>query len=570
MKRSTKTSLLMSVVAMLLSVSMLMGSTFAWFTDSVTATNNVIVSGNLDVELYYQNDVTGNTWKPVDSNSNIFKADTLWEPGHVEVIELKVVNAGTLALKYQLGINIVNEIGSTNVEGAPFKLSDFIKFGIVEGDTDFNRAEAVAAVESTAKLLKDAYTSDIIDLLPLNSANTDNNDIVTVVVYMPESVGNEANYRGSSVPTINLGINLLATQYTYEKDSFDEKYDKDANVVATVASLDEFTEALSFAKDGDTIALANDITDTDGLLLTDRVLTIDLNGKTLTVSEGSSINNRNLKINGSSNVTIKNGTLVAGGNMTSGSYGAIRTEGTANVTLDNVKLYNYRGNGFNVKALGNSTVTINDSEIYSQYGGGVEAAGGTIELNNVTINQQGVYSAADWNSVPIGVNGGGTVIVNSGNYYASTIATDANAPEGNWVAYVMSSGGNLIINGGNFEAVVSNTAAASNACGIICADRAAVVEINGGNFTSNGAILDMRNNPGTAPNPVATLKGGSFSADPRVSGLYSSNLIKVAEGYVVNENTADGTWSVDRDYSPVASTGDKVANGAALGNSTLR
>ena len=252
---------------------------------------------------------------------------------------------------------------------------------------------------------------------------------------------------------------------------------------------------------------------------------------------------------GESVVTIKNGTLIANGELTSGAYGTVRTEGTANVTLEDVKLYSYRGYGLNVKANSGTTITINDSEIYSQYSGGVEAAGGTIELNDVTIDQKGVYSNAAWCSVAIGVNGGGKVTVNSGNYSASTISTDSNAAQGTWVAYVMSSGGTLEINGGTFNGTVAETAAAANACGIICADRAAVVTINGGTFESNGAILDMRNNDGSLPNPIATLAGGSFSADPRVSGLYSSNLISVADGCEVVENK-DGTWTVK--IQPVA------------------
>ena len=116
----------------------------------------------------------------------------------------------------------------------------------------------------------------------------------------------------------------------------------------------------------------------------------------------------------------------------------------------------------------------------------------------------------------------------------------------------MSSGGTLDIKDGTFDGVVAETAAAANACGLICADRAAVVEIHGGTFNSNGAILDMRNNVGTQPNPKATLLGGTFSADPRVSGLYSSNLITVAEGYIVEEK--DGVYTVIKPVAKVGAT----------------
>ena len=235
--------------------------------------------------------------------------------------------------------------------------------------------------------------------------------------------------------------------------------------------------------------------------------------------------------------------MIAAGELTSGAYGTVRADGEAVVNLETVKLYSYRGYGLNVKANTGTKVNIKDSEIYSLYSGGVEAAGGEIELTNVEIEQRGVYSGAAWCSVAIGVNGGGKVTVNSGDYYAAAIETDSNAAQATWVAYVMSSGGTLDIKGGTFTGVVAETASAANACGLICADRAAVVNIHDGIFNSNGAILDMRNNVGTQPNPVATLDGGNFSADPRVSGLYSSNLIKVAEGKEVVEG-ADGRWTI--------------------------
>ena len=324
-----------------------------------------------------------------------------------------------------------------------------------------------------------------------------------------------------------VGENIVPKVYTVEAGS--EKYES-------------IQDAVDAAEAGATITFLTDITQVDGVLITDKNLTIDLNKYTFTVSEGANTNNRNFKVNGASEVTIKNGTMVAYGKITSGAYGTVRTEDSANVILNEVTSYSYRGYGLNVKACTGTKITINDSEIYAQYSGGVEAAGGEIELNNVKIVQNGVDSSGAWCSVAIGVNGGGKVTVNSGEYSAAAISTDSNAAQGTWVAYVMSSGGTLEINEGTFNGTVAETANASNACGLICADRAAVVNIKGGTFNSNGAILDMRNNVGTQPNPVANLSGGTFSADPRVSGLYSSNLISVAEGYEVYQE--DDLWKV--------------------------
>ena len=128
-KRSTKRALLTSALSLLLCVSMLIGSTFAWFTDSVSSDKNTIVAGNLDIELKYSKVVNGvrTGWELVEGEDEIFDPNALWEPGRVEVAYLKVSNLGSLALKYQLAVNIVEELPGVNVAGEEFKLSDYLK-----------------------------------------------------------------------------------------------------------------------------------------------------------------------------------------------------------------------------------------------------------------------------------------------------------------------------------------------------------------------------------------------------------------------------------------------------------
>ncbi|MBP3497850.1 MAG: hypothetical protein J6K33_08465, partial [Alistipes sp.] len=211
-QKSTKRALLLSALSLLMCVSMLIGSTFAWFTDSVTSGNNKIVAGNLDIELEYYN---GSAWKTVNNATDLFTGE-LWEPGHTEVVYLKMSNLGSLALKYQLGINIVSETSGTNVYGNTFKLSDYIYMGVVEnvnGETgayamdDTGRAQAIAEATNAA-IISTGYTKT-------GSMVKDANALyLAVVVYMPNSVENEANYKpGTTPPEINLGINLVATQF---------------------------------------------------------------------------------------------------------------------------------------------------------------------------------------------------------------------------------------------------------------------------------------------------------------------------------------------------------------------
>ena len=220
-KKSTKRALLSSVLSLVLCMAMLIGTTFAWFTDSVSSKNNIIKSGNLDVEMEYYD---GDSWEKVTADTNVFEENTLWEPGHTEVVYLKVSNLGSLALKYNLGINIVNEIESINVAGEALRLSDHIEFGAIEGvETPYADRAAARAAVTEAKTLSAGYTK-----AGSIEAGADA-DYVALVVYMPETVGNEANYRtGEVAPEITLGLNLMATQYTSESDSFNNQYDANA------------------------------------------------------------------------------------------------------------------------------------------------------------------------------------------------------------------------------------------------------------------------------------------------------------------------------------------------------
>ena len=241
--KTTKRALFSSVVALILCFSMLVGTTFAWFTDEVTSANNVIVAGNLDIVLEYWD---GDSWEDVQGKSDIL-TNSLWEPGVTEVAYLRVAYAGSLALKYQLGINIVSETEGTRVnketgDDEQFKLSDYIQFGVVEGiavdattkaPAIYATREAAVAAVAVAKKLNEGYTkaSSMISAQELYLA---------LVVWMPTTIGNEANYKtGTEAPEINLGIKVAATQVTNESDSFGSDYDDGAFIPVAPESVPE-------------------------------------------------------------------------------------------------------------------------------------------------------------------------------------------------------------------------------------------------------------------------------------------------------------------------------------------
>ena len=289
-KRATKRALLTSVMALVMCVVMLVGTTFAWFTDTASTGVNKIQAGNLDVELEYKNTPTSD-FAEANENTPVFKDGARWEPGHVEYVVLKISNAGNLALKYKLGINIASETGSTNVLGNEFKLSDYIRFAVLDDDkSSLGRDDLVAAAEKVgSKLINEGYSKE-------NNLNKTNDaDIVTLVVWMPKSVGNEANYKvaeGITAPSIDLGINVVATQLTYEKDSIDDQYDKDAEYPISVTTGDELQAIVSNATAPVNIVLTNSITTNNFVIPEDKDVTLDLNGRTVTNAGSHTILNK--------------------------------------------------------------------------------------------------------------------------------------------------------------------------------------------------------------------------------------------------------------------------------------
>lgn len=226
----TKRALLTSVLALVLSLAMLAGSTFAWFTDTASTGVNRIVSGNLDVGLQYWGvgEDGKKTWLTAENSEDLFDKNALWEPGYTQIIYLRVANNGNLALTYAMQITPVRETVGVNVDGEEFKLSDYIKFGW----TTFT----VNGVGAPVALDREAAQTGVGDGAQLGTTlhrqaaepmAADAKELVALVAWMPEDVGNEANY-STVQPTIELSLKVLATQAAVESDSFDKTYDKDA------------------------------------------------------------------------------------------------------------------------------------------------------------------------------------------------------------------------------------------------------------------------------------------------------------------------------------------------------
>ena len=265
-RQETKRSLFLSVISLLLCFAMLIGNTFAWFTAVVKTEKNEIVVGNLDVEMEYSLDFED--WKTVNTTTKLFIEDALWQPGYSEVVYLKVKNAGDLSLRYQLSIKINEEQVAINKNDKIFKLSDYIQVGAVKDiEAGYSsNTDAILAVENDAIALSTFSKNGVIE-----AGGSD--QYFALVVYMPESVGNAANYRGDA-PTIDFGVSLYATQMegtikdisATELSNFtaNEVYflaGEESDVCFTVNAGEDITKVTLFNENDDIIGVMND----DGL-----------------------------------------------------------------------------------------------------------------------------------------------------------------------------------------------------------------------------------------------------------------------------------------------------------------
>ncbi len=321
-KNATAKALTVSVLSLVLCLSMLVGTTFAWFTDSATSSTNNILTGTLNVELEYSTDPSDETsWAAVQEDTKLFSAleadgetENFWEPGHTEVVYLRIRNAGTLALKYHFEVNVISETTFENVLGEQdCRLSDYLVFGQVVSDTATTyrtRDDAQLAAGTTLGLGN--YTKETAKLLPGTA------EYVTLVVYMPETIGNVANCKtGTQSPSIDFGITLVAAQTPYENDSLGDQYDKDALYPGTTAAtLEELKKAITDAKAGDVIVLTENIT-LDEPLTIDKDITIEGNGKAITGSG----THRGFEIQSGVTAVVKNVTITGIGS--GGSYSGV-------------------------------------------------------------------------------------------------------------------------------------------------------------------------------------------------------------------------------------------------------
>lgn len=183
------------------------GTSLAWFTDKSPVVKNIFQFGELDLVVSHR--LEDKTFEVVDAETKVFDDEALYEPGYVQVVYLRIENKGTLPFDYKTAVNVTDYTVATNVFGKKFNLQEYLRFGVVMAD----KIEDLEAMLADRALAKKKAT------LPLNSYTTDTDELganettyMALIVRMPEEVKNDANYRGSVIPKVELGLTVNAEQ----------------------------------------------------------------------------------------------------------------------------------------------------------------------------------------------------------------------------------------------------------------------------------------------------------------------------------------------------------------------
>ena len=458
--KSTKRALITSALAILMCAAMLIGATFAWFTDTASTGVNKIVSGNLKV------DIIG-----ADSDSHIEKlnftkaattdaeagAEILWEPGCRYLTEgFRIANKGNLALKWKAQVNT----GTTAANEGNFDLLDVIDFYLVTKAADGTETET-ALDEFTGNLKK-----------------TETSDVYYIKGVMQTTAGND--YQGLTLDGIS--ITVVATQDTVESDSFDNQYDKDAEYPILVTTGDELQAIVSNATAPVNIVLTNSITTNNFVIPEGKDVTLDLNGRTVTNAGSHTILNKghltltdssadksgqiiSLKgntaalRNGDNAVCVVEGGTISRDGANGNTWHVVENFGKMTFNGGKVVLKNGNGfaitNGWNYFDPGASTthavMEINALELDTDSSGIKNCRYGDLTVNDVTVTSTGYWALSNDYLGTVVINGG-TLTSNSFKAVSNGAAMTVNGGtfDGTQGFFVQSYATSTVLNGGTF------------------------------------------------------------------------------------------------------------------------
>ena len=186
------------------------GATLAWFSDTDTVRNEFQI-GLLKLDVSYKNDIV-TEYTPLEGSTEVFYDEALYEPGYTQVVYLKIENKGNVAFDYKLSVTVESANTVTGVLGNEIYLPNYLRFGAVFAESEDALKTAVADRLSARNQAKEQPLSTWSETSDYTFEANEAPHYAALIVYMPEEVGNAANYRGGTAPQIKLGIAVKAQQ----------------------------------------------------------------------------------------------------------------------------------------------------------------------------------------------------------------------------------------------------------------------------------------------------------------------------------------------------------------------
>ena len=569
--KSLKKAFICSVMSLVMCFSMLVGTTFAWFTDSVTNNVNQIVSGNLDVELHHTKNYNddASVYEVVASDTALFDelvwmhgADTygvtMWQPGVESTEGFKIENKGTLPLKYKFSINFANATATP----AGKTLADVLVIAVTDANGE------VDSFEGTSVLKNFVYEGTL--------EAGDTYEFTTNISWTQSANDNDYNVAGGL--KIDLGVKLLATQKNDAAEYVGDEYE---GLVDLVSTPEEFATAME--NNGtivltDNVALPDDFetmydATRDGTSYIGEGFTGVLDGNGYTLSNAPST-----LVGCLDGGTIKNLTIVASAGSTISNYASESSDSIGavanlmyggvieNVTVSGTVTGPKAVGGIVGRIIGEGTIKncVNNAAVTST--GSSDAAGGIVGKAYYTFEGKEINIIGCVNN---GLITGGYAAGGIAGFSAANISNCSNTAE--VVSYGMTAGG-IVGEQTNYGAITNNTNTANisanysngNAGGIIGWIRyqnnpaayqvSEIVEVSGNYSTANsitarytaGGIVGLAYNQVNATNnytKVETISAEVFAAGV-IGGLQVDNnnlTIEADVRFVVTGNVSFAT-----------------------------
>ncbi len=211
-KKWRKAALALSACLFVLWWALGTGATLAWFSDTDQVRNEFQI-GLIDLEVSYKNDIEPE-YTTLQGATKAFNDEALYEPGYTQVVYLRIENNGDVDFNYKIAVTVEGFDIGKSVLGNDIYLPNYLRYGVVFGQTE-------AEVQ---QLVKDRLTSKShapnewgalgtwSKVSPYTFAADEEPHYAALIVYMPEEVGDAANYRGVPEPRVELGITVFAQQ----------------------------------------------------------------------------------------------------------------------------------------------------------------------------------------------------------------------------------------------------------------------------------------------------------------------------------------------------------------------